>query len=196
MKKSQTLAAALIIGLVFSLSPAVWAEMGSHHDGGAHGKSEERHQGHDQHAEMGDHAMGTDAIMDNYLAIQSALAGDSIEGVSEKAKALAEATEGLHGEAMKDGQHLHGAGTHVLMKAIDSSARKLAAKKDIGSAREEFGVLSEKMIAYQKELGDKGSKKAQTFVCDMARNSWLQEGDAVRNPYYGSKMLTCGRKIN
>ncbi len=195
MKRSQTLAAALIIGLVFSLSTVVWAQMGHHNEEGSHGKSDEHKQGHDQHVEMDDHAMGTDAIMDNYLAIQSALSGDSMKGVSEKAKALAEATEGLHDEAMKDGQHLHGAGAHVLMKAIDSSARKLAAKKDIGSAREEFGILSEKMIAYQKQLGAKGNKKAQAFVCDMAKKSWLQEGDAVRNPYYGSKMLKCGRKI-
>ncbi len=195
MKKSQTLAVALIIGLVFSLSPSVRAEMGHHQAEGSHGKHGEHDQGHDQHAGMDDHAMGTDAIMDNYLAIQSALAGDSMEGVSEKAKALAEATGGLHAEAMKGDQHLHGAGTHVLMKAIVGSAGKLAAKKDIDSAREEFGILSEKMIAYQKQLGDEGNKDAQAFVCDMAKKSWLQEGDAARNPYYGSKMLKCGRKI-
>jgi hypothetical protein len=96
---------------------------------------------------------------------------------------------------MKDGHHSHGAGTHVLMEAIDSSARKLAAKKDIGSAREEFGILSEKTIGYQKQLGDERNKKARVFVCDMAKKSWLQDDDEVRNPYYGSKMLKCGRKV-
>lgn len=195
MKKSQALAAALIVGLVFSLSPVVWAEMGQHHEEGSHGEHGGHNDGHAQHAEMDEHAMGTDAIMDNYLAIQSTLASDSMEGVSEKAKELAEALQEQHGEAMKGGQHGHGAGTHVLMNAMVRSAKSLADKKDISSAREEFGILSEKMIGYQKQLGDKRNKKAQAFVCDMAKKSWLQEGDAVRNPYYGSKMLKCGRKI-
>ena len=28
--------------------------------------------------------------------------------------------------------------------------------------------------------------------CPMVKASWLQKGDTIRNPYYGSAMLECG----
>jgi hypothetical protein len=40
-------------------------------------------------------------------------------------------------------------------------------------------------------LGD-GVKVA---YCPMARKYWLQNGDAIRNPYYGKDMLECGRIV-
>jgi len=55
--------------------------------------------------------------------------------------------------------------------------------------------LSEKMIGYQKELGEGGNGQARVFVCDMTQKSWLQNDDEVRNPYFGPKMLRCGRRV-
>jgi hypothetical protein len=28
--------------------------------------------------------------------------------------------------------------------------------------------------------------------CPMVRKPWMQQGEAIANPYYGSQMLTCG----
>jgi hypothetical protein len=194
MRNRRIFAVAFVITIVLSLSPAVRAEMGHHHDG-EHHMQQSHHEGHAQHDETNARAQGADAVWDNYFAIQSALAADSVEGVSEKAEALAVATEDMHDEAMKDGQHSHGARMHVLMKGISDSATSLAKTKDIASAREEFGTLSEKMIDYRKQLGDKDKGDARIFVCDMTQKSWLQNDDEVRNPYFGSKMLGCGREV-
>ncbi len=190
MKKSHSLVLTLMIGFFSCVPPAAWAEMGQHHDEGSH----EYHGGQHHNMEKNAHLTGEDAIFENYFAIHSALAADSMDGVSAKAMAMAKAVEGKHGEAMKGG-HSHGAGMHVLMNGIVRAAKSLSEQKDIDSAREKFGKLSEKMIEYQEKLGDKGNSKAHVFVCDMAKKSWLQKDDDLRNPYYGAKMLTCGRKI-
>jgi hypothetical protein len=32
----------------------------------------------------------------------------------------------------------------------------------------------------------------RTAYCPMAKKSWLQKGDTLANPYYGTSMPTCG----
>ena len=191
MRKLQKISIAFLVALALLAPAAARAEMGHHHEEGSH----ERHGGQHHEMEKNTHMMGVDAVFDNYFVIQSALAADSMDGVSAKAEAIAEAVEGKHGEAMKGG-HAHGAGMHVLMNGIASSAKSLSKKSDIDSAREEFGALSEKMIKYYESLDDdKDGVKAHVFTCGMAKKSWLQKDEDTRNPYFGSSMLKCGRKI-
>ena len=52
--------------------------------------------------------------------------------------------------------------------------------------------ISLKMIDVVKESkSDKGTKIIVAF-CPMAPGRWLQTEATISNPYYGSKMLTCG----
>jgi hypothetical protein len=164
--------------------------MGGHHEEASQGRQGGQHH----EMEKSTHTTGMDAVFDNYFAIQSALASDSMDGVSAKAEAIAEAVEGKHGEVKKDG-HGHGADMHVVMKGIADTAESLSEQGNIKSAREEFGNLSEKMIKYYESLGDDSSIKAHVFNCGMARKSWLQKDESLRNPYYGARMLTCGRMV-
>ena len=62
-------------------------------------------------------------ITSPYLKLQVGLAGDSINGVSEHASAMAEAAVALGGDAA----------------AVVDAAKVLAATQDIASAREAFG---------------------------------------------------------
>jgi hypothetical protein len=38
-------------------------------------------------------------------------------------------------------------------------------------------------------------KGIDVVFCSMAKGSWLQKRGEVRNPYYGSSMLTCGEVV-
>ena len=67
-----------------------------------------------------------------------------------------------------------------------------AQASDLHSAREAFGLLSEAMIAAVGGLIPEGLAIA---YCPMARKSWLQEGTAIHNPYYGLAMADCGRVV-
>ena len=113
------------------------------------------------------------AVAAPYLHIQAALAGDSIEGVTEAAEAVAAAAAEL-GET--------GA-------AIVTAARALGLADDLTKARAAFGLLSNAVIGYAREVGLGDLRLA---FCPMARKSWIQEDGFIANPYHGSEMLNCG----
>jgi len=189
MKKSGMLLAALTIGLLMLLPSAAWAQMG-HHGGKTH-----MHKGSHHHMEMNEHHDGMDEICKNYFAIQQSLASDSLEGISDKAKALAETAEEFHHDFTHASMNEHHDDMSALVTDIGTTARSLADKKDIDSARNEFGTLSEMMMKYHKMHADEHSEGVHAFACDLAKKVWLQQSKEPRNPYYGSAMLTCARKL-
>jgi hypothetical protein len=116
------------------------------------------------------------AVVGSYLQIQRALAADKTAGVPEAAKAIA-------AQAAKmgtDGQ------------SILAAAKKLETAADIEAARTAFGELSEGVIAAGKAEGWKDLPDVKVAYCPMVKKPWLQTEDTIRNPYYGSTMLTCG----
>jgi hypothetical protein len=117
------------------------------------------------------------AIIDPYLKVQAALAEDSTEGVRQNAGDIATAAAALGAPAMK----------------IDTGAVALAAAgDDLAAAREKFGTLSEAIDTYMKGLNLKAPEGVRVAYCPMAQKPWLQQGDALANPYYGKAMPTCG----
>ena len=75
---------------------------------------------------------------------------------------------------------------------IDTAAVQLASAGDVADARQRFGTLSEAIVAYKDGLHLKAGDGVKQAFCPMAVKPWLQRGDAISNPYYGSAMPTCG----
>ena len=77
-------------------------------------------------------------------------------------------------------------------RITDSATQALAARAleapDIATLRVDFKPLSESLVAHDLPQGF-----ARAY-CPMYDNgaSWVQRDGPVRNPYYGSTMLTCG----
>ncbi|MDQ0641161.1 hypothetical protein QF042_004726 [Pedobacter sp. W3I1] len=71
-------------------------------------------------------------------------------------------------------------------------AGHIADSKDIEQQRDHFASLSTNFYALVKavKLSDKPIYYA---YCPMKKSYWLSEGEAIKNPYYGNKMLTCGK---
>ena len=116
------------------------------------------------------------AIVDPYLQIQDGLAHDSIDNLRANAGNLATAATALGAPAMK----------------IDTAAVQLASAGDLADARDKFGVLSEAIVAYKDGLKLKPGDGVKQAFCPMKLKPWLQKGDTISNPYYGSEMPTCG----
>jgi hypothetical protein len=116
------------------------------------------------------------SIVDPYLQIHEALADDKIDEVKAHAGEIATAATALGAPAMK----------------IDTAAVQLAAAGDLEDAREKFGTLSEAIDTYMKGLKLRAPDDVKVAFCPMVNKPWLQKGTAIRNPYYGSTMLTCG----
>ena len=114
-----------------------------------------------------------DGLAAPYLHIQVALANDSTDGVAEAARTIA-------AEAVEMGEQA---------AAIGAAAEALAGAMDLWSARAAFGPLSDALIAYGKEVG---FGELRVAYCPMVDKEWVQATSEIRNPFYGSMMLTCG----
>lgn len=139
---------------------------------------------------------GFAAVMPHYAAIHAALAGDSIKDVANHAKAIELAVGVLAAEfdATKAGVEKDQAGEcRQLLPEISKAAAKLAAATNLKTARSAFGELSRPMVRW-REMAT--GNKPLVVYCPMAKKPWLQESDQIANPYFGSKMLKCGKIVS
>src|SRR4051812_4405060 len=116
-------------------------------------------------------------IVDPYLRIQLALNADSMGDSRNDARSIA-AEAGALGPG--------GA-------AIDAASREFDKAVDLKAARAAFARLGDAIMAYAKITGAGIGDDVKVAYCPMVQKYWLQQGETIRNPYYGKKMSDCGR---
>ncbi len=77
------------------------------------------------------------------------------------------------------------------ISALVKDASKISGTKDLAKQRQYFENFSANMIAVAKAVKLSGQPVYQAY-CPMKKASWLSQEKAIKNPYYGSSMLTCG----
>jgi hypothetical protein len=78
-----------------------------------------------------------------------------------------------------------------LQEKLAADAGRIAATQDIAKQRELFAPLS--LNVYKLAKVEKLSDDAiYQQYCPMKKTYWLSNEAAVKNPYYGKMMLTCG----
>jgi hypothetical protein len=127
---------------------------------------------------------GADQLLGPYFSIQKSLASDSINGVATSAAEIAKISRQAAASETS-------AKTQLI--ALSDVAAKFSAA-DLKSARNGFGELSDKFIAYVKASKAKTDPPYQ-FYCPMVKKNWLQPDKVIRNPYYGSSMPKCGELV-
>ena len=82
-------------------------------------------------------------------------------------------------------------------KGLKTDAQHIKENKDTELQREYFMSLSKNMYELIK-----AAKPAETVYyqfCPMANDgkgaNWLSKESAIKNPYYGSQMLSCGKVV-
>ena len=114
------------------------------------------------------------SIVDPYLKIQSALAGDSMDEVKASAGEIATASAPLGAPAFK----------------IGTAAAQLTSAVELPDARQKFAGLSVAIITYMDGLHLTPPAGVHIASCAETNQQWLQNGDAVTNPY--DRSSTCG----
>lgn len=132
-------------------------------------------------------------VLDGYLAIQAALAADSLGQAAAAAKAAEQLLAGVDMKLLSGEDHERWmASATDLHKAL----AEVGGAADIQAARKAFAVLSEQMAASAGRYGLPASGAIYRMHCPMAFEGrgadWLQVGSAVHNPYFGSAMPQCG----
>ena len=118
-------------------------------------------------------------VLEPYLELKDALVASD----NEKASRAADRAAGLLDRA-GDG-----------LSQLREEFRGLVAARDVAGKRERFIGLSERMVALARGVSDLPGTFFVQF-CPMADGNrgafWLSKQEAIRNPYYGEAMLTCG----
>lgn len=122
-----------------------------------------------------------------YVPMQEALAGDSVAAVKEQAAKIATQAEAI----------LMAKGEKPTIDAIEGLESVVVAAKamnatEIQALREQFKPLSRTLAQLVERQAVAGHG---IYFCPMADAYWIQKSGAVKNPYFGAKMLACGEVV-
>ena len=134
------------------------------------------------------------AVFDNYFAIKDALVKTDGNTASAKATVLLTAINAVKMETLKMDEH------NSWMKVVANlkeDAEHISDTKDAGHQRDHFATLSKSIY----ELIKVSKQDTPTYFqhCPMANKGkgadWLSKENTIKNPYFGSMMLSCGKTV-
>lgn len=134
------------------------------------------------------------AIFESYFAVKDALVKSDGNTVSVKAKDLLNAITSVKKETLTADEHTI---LMKVMKDLSFDAEHISDTKDVGHQRDHFMSLSKNVY----ELIKVSESETPVYYqhCPMANDgkgaNWLSKENAIKNPYYGSQMLTCGKTV-
>ena len=121
-------------------------------------------------------------LLSIYYDIKDALVAGNSNTASVKAEEFVKAVNGV------DTKIVNEASRDALLK----DATHISVSKDIKHQREHFAPFSDNMLALAKVVKLSADPVYQQY-CPMKKASWLSSQQVIKNPYYGSAMLTCGK---
>jgi hypothetical protein len=128
-------------------------------------------------------------VLTDYYNVKDALANSDAKAAAGNAAILLKAIDGVDMSAIPARDHM---AYMALKDKLAFDARHISESTDINHQREHFASLSANMVslAHKTTLSD---QPIYEEYCPMKKRSWLSNDAAIKNPYYGGSMLTCGK---
>lgn len=123
-------------------------------------------------------------LLTSYYSIKDALVAGNAELAATKADEFTKAAKSI------DEKTISADKINTLVKA----ATAISQNKDLKQQRLHFADLSTDMISTVKAYKIWGQPVYEVY-CPMKKAYWLSSEKAIKNPYYGSAMLTCGKVV-
>lgn len=130
------------------------------------------------------------SVYDAYFTVKDALIKSDSKLTSAKAKDLLTAITAVKMDKLKSNEHT---AWMKVVKKLTADAKSISATTDLKQQRETFKSLSKSTYDLIKVSSPEQPIYKQ--YCPMADADWLSKEKAVKNPYYGSSMLTCGNVV-
>lgn len=132
-------------------------------------------------------------IIANYLQLKNALTKDNGKDAAAAGNAIVASLSKIDKATLSEDQQKVYAD---LQDDIKENAEHIAENADkIHHQREHFEMLSKDILDLVKTFGNGGQTLYKDF-CPMANDGkgaiWISETKAIKNPYLGMKMPTCG----
>ncbi|HVV04235.1 MAG TPA: DUF3347 domain-containing protein [Puia sp.] len=128
-------------------------------------------------------------ILPSYYGIKDALVSGDANAAATKAGELLKAIDGVDMSKMPEKDHT---AFMAVKDKLAFDARHISEKKEIGHQREHFVNLSTNMMTLARAVRLSEQPIYEDY-CPMKKATWLTNAPAIKNPYYGSSMLTCGK---
>lgn len=134
------------------------------------------------------------AVFDNYFVVKDAMVSSDGNATSMASKELLVSINNIKMDKLEMDVHM------VWMKVLNQikvDTEQISNIKDIKKQRNHFVTLSKDIYALIKVA--KYDVPVYFQNCPMYNDgkgaNWLSKENAVKNPYYGSMMLTCGKTV-
>ncbi len=131
------------------------------------------------------------SVLENYITIKDALVNSNVTEATAKARLLIKSLSKVDMKLLKGEPHVYWMSK---VKLITESTHQIINTKKLSEQKEAFSSLSNAIISSTKTFGvEKGTFYMQ--FCPMAGSDggfWLSKEEAIKNPYFGDEMLTCG----
>ena len=128
-------------------------------------------------------------ILDCYYGVKNALVAGDSKAAAAKAADMMKAVGSVDMKALPMKDHM----AYMSLKdKLSFDARHISESSDIAHQREHFAPLSVNMSAFAKQAHLSAEPVYQEY-CPMKKAYWLSSDSSVKNPYYGSSMLSCGK---
>lgn len=133
-------------------------------------------------------------VFDSYFAVKDALVKTDGTLAATKAVLLLNSINAVKMENLTKEEHSE---WMKVMKELSFDSEHISETKDAGHQRDHFTSLSKNMYSVMKV----SKQETPTYYqfCPMANKgkgaNWLSRENIVKNPYYGSKMLGCGKTV-
>lgn len=118
------------------------------------------------------------SVVDGYLKLKDALVASNAEEAKEYAIAIMEVVDA------------------VAMPEVQQAIKEIAATTDLDEQRKSFESFSIHLYRQLKAANDREEPLYKQY-CPMAFENqgafWLSAQKEIRNPYFGDRMLKCGR---
>lgn len=129
-------------------------------------------------------------VFDNYFLLKDALVKTDSKSAAISSKELLTAITAVKMETLKMDVHM------VWMKVfkdLTADVKNISETQDIKKQKELFKSLSKN--TYELIKVSKFTEPVYYQYCPMQDANWLSKENTVKNPYYGSQMLSCGKTV-
>jgi hypothetical protein len=135
-------------------------------------------------------------LLSSYFSLKDAFVASDTILVNGAAKSLQVSADSLKVN------EIHGDSTGMIKETasnfsttISASAKAIPAEKDLEAKRTEFNMITDALWSLMRTVKYDGQKVFYQY-CPMAFNNkggyWLSDTRDIKNPYFGSKMPSCG----
>lgn len=129
-------------------------------------------------------------IFDNYFLLKDALVKTDGKTASEKATVLLSSITSVKMENLKMDEHM---AWMKVFKDLTADAKSISETQDIEKQRNVFNSLSKGV--YELIKVSKPTEAVYYQYCPMKKMNWLSKENTIKNPYFGSQMLSCGSVV-